>query len=67
MFLIVGNAIWHHAKIAREFIRKHNQRLRVEYFPAYSPEYNPSEQCWKALKRDLLTSRLFLSADGISD
>lgn len=65
IFLIVDNAIWHHAKVVNKFIHENKKRLRVEYFPAYSPEYNPSEQCWKALKKDLLMSRLFLSAEGM--
>lgn len=61
VFLVVDNAIWHHSKLVNEFILGNQYRLMVEYFPPYSPEYNPSEQCWKALKKDLLTSRLFLS------
>ena len=30
-------------------------------------KYNPSEQCWKAVKNDLLTCKLFLSEKGMED
>lgn len=67
VFLVIDNASWHKSKIIRQFIGENLHRLRVEYFPPYSPEYNPSEQCWKAVKRDLLTSRLFFSSEGMGD
>lgn len=67
VFLVIDNASWHHAKIVNEFVEENCDRLIIEYFPAYCPEYNPSEQCWKAVKKDLLTSRLFLSVQGMED
>ena len=67
MLLLIDNASWHHAKIIRQFLRKNKHRLKIEYFPPYSPEYNPSEQCWKSVKRDLLTTKLFLSVEGMGD
>ena len=65
IFLLADNAIWHKSKLVKQFIRENKHRLKIEYFPPYSPEYNPIEQCWKAVKRDSLTSRLFLSPDGM--
>jgi len=67
VLLLIDNASWHHAKIIRQFLRKNKHRLKIEYFPPYSPEYNPSEQCWKSVKRDLLTTKLFLSVEGMGD
>lgn len=67
VFLVIDNASWHHAKIVKKFLRYNKHRIKIEYFPAYSPERNPSEQCWKSLKRDLLTTRLFLSIEGMGD
>ena len=67
VFLIIDNASWHHAKIIRKFVKENKHRVRLEFFPPYSPEYNPSEQCWKSVKGDLLTSRLFLSVEGMTD
>ena len=67
VFLVVDNASWHKAKKVNEFLEENNHRLQINYFPRYSPEYNPSEQCWKALKRDLLTTKLFVSTEGMKD
>lgn len=67
VFLVLDNASWHHAKIVREFLKQNKHRLKIEFIPAYSPEYNPSEQCWKAVKNDLLNCRLFLSLEGMID
>jgi transposase len=67
VFLIVDNASWHHAKIIGDFLRDNKHRIIVEFLPAYSPEYNPAEQCWKAVKSELLTLKLFLSVEGMSD
>ena len=67
VFLIIDNASWHHSKIIRKFLSKNKHRLIIEYLPAYSPEYNPAEQCWKAVKADLLTLKLFLSVEGMAD
>lgn len=63
--LVLDNASWHYSRIIRDFVRKNRKRLLLLFLPPYSPEYNPSEQCWKAVKRDLLTSRLFLSLAGM--
>lgn len=62
---VLDNASWHHARIIQDFVKKNRRRLLLLFIPPYSPEYNPSEQCWKAVKRDLLTSRLFLSIAGM--
>ena len=67
VFLVIDNATWHKSKKVNEFLDENNQRLQIEFFPKYSPEYNPSEQCWKALKRDLLTTKLFVSTEGMKD
>jgi len=65
VYLVVDNASWHKAKYIKKFLENNKHRLKIEYFPAYSPEYNPTEQCWKSVKRDLLTTRLFLSAENM--
>ena len=62
---MADNAIWHKSKLVKEFIKQNKHRLKIDFFPPYSPEYNPIEQCWKAVKRDSLTSKLFLSLNGM--
>jgi len=67
VFLIVDNASWHKTKEIKEFLTENYERLRIAYFPPYSPEYNPSEYCWKAVRRDLITTKLFLSAESMGE
>lgn len=67
VFLIVDNASWHKAREVREFLIANRKRIRISYFPPYSPEYNPSEYCWKAVKRDLITTKLFLSTESMEE
>ena len=47
--LIVDGASVHKAKIVKEFCAT-NKWIRLEYLPAYSPEWNPSEEVWGHLK-----------------
>jgi transposase len=67
VFLIVDNASWHKTKEIKEFLFENYRRLRIAYFPPYSPEYNPSEYCWKAVRRDLITTKLFLSTESMGE
>lgn len=57
ILLFVDNGPAHHGKRLEGFCQKHKKTLRIEYFPAYSPELNPIEQCWKPA-RDVLANRL---------
>lgn len=67
VYLIVDNAPWHKARDIKEFVNKNKYRLKIDYFPAYSPEYNPSEQCWRSVRKDLVTTKLFLSAESMGE
>lgn len=65
IFLVIDNASWHKTELIKDFVRKNKDRLKIDFFPTYSPEFNPAEQCWRAVKKDLLTSRLFLSTSSM--
>lgn len=41
----------HKAKVVRKFISENASWLTVHRFPAYSPEFNPQEYMWSAVKR----------------
>ena len=53
VLLFVDNGPAHHGKLVDIFCRRHKKSLRIEYFPAYSPELNPIEQNWKPARRRL--------------
>lgn len=44
--LFVDNAKAHKGKGVKAYLQKY-KNVKIEYFPSYSPEENPTEQCWK--------------------
>ncbi len=61
IFLIWDGASWHKSKEIREFLSKVNQgktKLELFLFPPYSPEFNPQEHVWKALRQNITHNRL---------
>ena len=56
--ILLDNAKYHHAVKLRPFLKKHRDRLTLEFLPAYSPELNPIEGIWK-LTRKLCTHSTF--------
>jgi transposase len=53
ILLFVDNVKTHKGKQVQEFLKKHQKTLRLVFFPAYTPELNPVEPCWKPGKRAL--------------
>ncbi len=51
VFLVQDGARYHTAKHTRHFFQHHAHRLTVAQLPSYSPDYNPIEFLWRALKR----------------
>ena len=58
MLLFIDYAPGHHGKIVNAFLAKHPKTLKIEYFPHYTPELNPSEQCWQPARKKLTTKTL---------
>ena len=50
LVIIWDNAQQHHAKLVTELTKKH-RRLRIEFLPGYSPDFNPDEGVWNHTKR----------------
>jgi transposase len=51
LFLVHDGAKYHTAQAARDFFAQHRLRLTVTRLPSYSPDYNPIEFLWRAVKR----------------
>ena len=61
IFLIWDGAGWHKSKEIRQFLSETNggkTRLELFNFPPYSPECNPQEHVWKALRQKITHNRL---------
>jgi len=51
LFLVQDGARYHTSKLSKQFFQDHPKRLKVAQLPSYSPDYNPIEFLWRALKR----------------
>lgn len=51
LFFVQDGARYHTSKLTKLFFQEHAQRLTVAQLPSYSPDYNPIEFLWRALKR----------------
>jgi transposase len=60
ILLFVDRAPAHRGKKVEAFLAAHRKTFRLEYFPRYTPELNPVEQCWKP-GRKKLSNRLLRS------
>lgn len=43
IFLVLDNSRVHHAKLVKEWVAKHHQKIELFDLPSYSPELNPDE------------------------
>jgi len=55
--LFVDNYKPHKGSIVNAYLQQHRKTVKLEYFPKYSPDLNPTEQCWKP-GRQILSNRL---------
>jgi hypothetical protein len=56
--LLIDNAPWHAGKPVDEALAQ-NPHLKFQRLPSYSPQLNPIERLWKALRRRATHNRLF--------
>jgi len=50
IFLVVDGHPAHKAKLVRQFVEEHNDRIELFFLPPYSPELNPDELAWAHVK-----------------
>jgi transposase len=56
--ILIDNAPWHAGRPVDEALAE-NPHLRFKRLPSYSPQLNPIERFWKALRRRATHNRLF--------
>jgi transposase len=59
LFLVQDGAPYHRAARVKAFFAEHQDRLHVTQLPSYSPDYNPIEYLWRAVKRTATHNRYF--------
>jgi transposase len=67
LFLVQDGARYHTSKRTKQFFQSHAQRLTVTQLPSYSPDYNPIEFLWRALKRRTTHNIYFPEFDTLVD
>ena len=61
--LLIDNAAWHAGEPVRQALAEH-PHLELWRLPSYSPQLNPIERFWRALRRRATHNRLF---DSLAD
>ena len=66
--IIVDNAAFHKKEVLYQIAKRYSQELI--FLPPYSPEYNPIEHTWSALKRKVagcihLYASVFQALDAV--
>jgi len=57
ILLICDNASFHKSKDLKEWYVAQESWLRIEFLPAYSPDFNPIERLWKWFKGEFTHNR----------
>jgi transposase len=65
IIVIVDGAPTHTAGIVEKFVQENKKLLQLEILPAYSPELNPTEKCWRFLKTKKLDGSMALNKDEL--
>ena len=58
MILIIDRAPWHRAKKVQKYFQKHQEEIKLIWFPRGCPEMNPVEECWRQAKREVNGGRV---------
>ena len=57
ILLICDNASFHKAKWFTEWSKQQSSWLRLEFLPAYSPDFNPIERLWRWIKTEYIHNK----------
>ena len=67
VFLVQDGARYHTSKLTQQFFQDNRKLLTVAQLPSYSPDYNPIEFLWRALKRRTTHNIYFPEFDTLVD
>ena len=63
---LLDNARYHKTAPIMNYLSKFS-RIKVEFFPPYSPELNPTETCWKVIRANVTNSTYFNDLDSMQE
>lgn len=62
---LFDNAPYHKSSSIKNYLIRFDKRIKVEFFPPYSPELNPTETCWKTIRKYVTNSTYFQTIENI--
>ena len=65
IFVVADNARWHHARLLKPWLKRHQKLLHLDFLPPYSPELNPIERVWKLTRRLCTHNQYFERLDDL--
>jgi len=65
--MIVWDRLSSHLSAQKFFEREHSDWFVFEYFPSYSPELNPVEQCWQYMKNVQMANYIATSVEQLRE
>ena len=65
--MIIWDRLSAHLSAQKYFEREHPDWFLFEYFPSYSPELNPVEQCWNQMKHVLMENYIATSVEQLQE
>ena len=63
---LLDNAGYHKTSPIMNYLNKFT-RIKVEFFPPYSPELNPTETCWKIVRANVTNSTYYPDLDSMQE
>ena len=64
---LLDNASYHKSAFVMKFIQEEISNAVVEFLPAYCPELNPTETCWKIARAEVTNSTYYRTIDEIKE
>lgn len=64
---LLDNASYHKSSVVKEYFQSLNKNIKVEFFPPYSPELNPTETCWKIIRGNVTNSTYYPNLDSMQE
>jgi transposase len=62
---LMDNASYHKSSTITKYLKKLDETIKVEYFPPYSPELNPTESCWRTIRATVTNSTYFPTVEDM--
>ena len=67
LIIIQDGARYHTSKATQPFFQTHQKRLTRHQLPSYSPDFNPIEHLWKAVRDETTHNKYFAQFDEVVD